>query len=379
MAIKIRCVDCKKKISIDEAFAGGVCRCPYCTAIVYVPDDAAVKKDKKGRAEKPKRRPTAPSRRPESPTTTSKPSRPESPMAISEDAADPMADTAIDAPLGADPMADTALDAPAGVDTLAETSLDIPNSTKPWKTASKTAEEKALAAAKKQANIPTAAPVKVQGIVAMVLSGLLVVMLSGMIYIAVIFTQPPIVETRPDDYNQTAFTQKDVPSIAGKIEITAPVIYCIDTSKPMAEVFDAAEQIVLVSIKSLKGGQFNVILIGEDDDKIMSPKPIASDPAGLTKAKEFIEIELCGEGDQVRALQAALAMDPKSVVILAKDNVRGLKGKVEAAFKTKSVPLHAVILGSKSRGLEDLAKATGGKSRAFTLSDLAAQAKRALK
>jgi len=36
MALKIRCTDCTKKISIDEAFAGGMCRCPYCKAIVAV-------------------------------------------------------------------------------------------------------------------------------------------------------------------------------------------------------------------------------------------------------------------------------------------------------------------------------------------------------
>ena len=36
MAIKIRCTECNKKVSIDEAFAGGMCRCPYCKAIVYV-------------------------------------------------------------------------------------------------------------------------------------------------------------------------------------------------------------------------------------------------------------------------------------------------------------------------------------------------------
>ena len=36
-AIKIRCSRCGKRISIDAAFAGGVCRCPYCTAINHVP------------------------------------------------------------------------------------------------------------------------------------------------------------------------------------------------------------------------------------------------------------------------------------------------------------------------------------------------------
>ncbi len=37
MAIKITCSKCSKRISIDEAFAGGVCRCPYCTTINDVP------------------------------------------------------------------------------------------------------------------------------------------------------------------------------------------------------------------------------------------------------------------------------------------------------------------------------------------------------
>ena len=35
--MKIRCTDCSKKISIDDAFAGGVCRCPYCSTLVFVP------------------------------------------------------------------------------------------------------------------------------------------------------------------------------------------------------------------------------------------------------------------------------------------------------------------------------------------------------
>jgi len=33
MAIRVRCSNCEKKIAIDEAFAGGVCRCPYCGAL----------------------------------------------------------------------------------------------------------------------------------------------------------------------------------------------------------------------------------------------------------------------------------------------------------------------------------------------------------
>lgn len=37
MAVKIRCSECRKKISVDEAFSGSMCRCPYCKSIVMVP------------------------------------------------------------------------------------------------------------------------------------------------------------------------------------------------------------------------------------------------------------------------------------------------------------------------------------------------------
>ncbi len=35
--MRIRCFDCRKKIQIDEAFAGGICRCPFCKSMISVP------------------------------------------------------------------------------------------------------------------------------------------------------------------------------------------------------------------------------------------------------------------------------------------------------------------------------------------------------
>lgn len=40
MTIRIKCQQCSRRISIDEAFAGGMCRCPYCKAITLVPESA---------------------------------------------------------------------------------------------------------------------------------------------------------------------------------------------------------------------------------------------------------------------------------------------------------------------------------------------------
>ncbi len=317
MAIKIRCVDCKKKISIDEAFAGGVCRCPYCTAIVYVPDDAGQKNDTKRRPETPKPRPKAPGARPESPTTAARTAKAETLVPV-------------------DTMAETAIDAPAPAKKPA-----------PLKTATQTEAEKAIVAARGQKNIPTAAPVKFQGIVAIILLVLMLGMLGGMVYLGIRLTKPPgdgfVPENDPKKTN--VFASTDFPSVAGKIKVTAPVVYLIDTSKPMGNAFEAAGNIVIASARSLKGGKFNVILVGEEKDKTLSPQPIASDPAGIAKAKAFITMELCGEADQARGLQAALAMKAKTVVLLACDDAPRAKDVAEGPFKAQSVKLHTIVLG----------------------------------
>ena len=395
MAIKIRCVDCKKKISIDEAFAGGVCRCPYCTAIVYVPDDAGKKKTKKSRAKTPARRPKTPGARPKAPAPAPAPSRPQAPAPVAGAAkvetpvpADTLADTAVETPAPVDTLADTAIDAPPTVDTLAETAIDAPapgtapapapaGTPAPQKPATQAQADKALAMAHGQKNIPVAAPVKFQGIVAIILLLLMIGMVGGGIYLAIEFTSPPIVDTTPEDYDNTAVTTREFPAVAGTIKVTAPIVYCIDTSKPMANFFEGAESIVIASAKSLKGGKFNVILLGEDEDKIMSEKPIAADAAGIKKAQAFIEMELCGLAEQARGVSKALEMGAKTVVLLATDSAMGAKDVAEGALKEKTVKLHTIALGRRSRGLEQMAKTTGGQHKKFTASDLAAHAIRA--
>ncbi len=54
MSIKVRCKNCRKKIAIDEGFAGGVCRCPYCGALAEVPGSAGdAGRDRPGRPDRP--------------------------------------------------------------------------------------------------------------------------------------------------------------------------------------------------------------------------------------------------------------------------------------------------------------------------------------
>ena len=72
MAVKIRCSECHKKISVDEAFAGSMCRCPYCKNIVLVPEFVGAEVGAAAGA-----RPSAPGRseRPSMPSSSGAPAR----------------------------------------------------------------------------------------------------------------------------------------------------------------------------------------------------------------------------------------------------------------------------------------------------------------
>ncbi len=84
MTIRVKCEKCRKKISVDEAFAGGVCRCPFCEAITYVPG---------GPMERQGARPAAPTSRPLSPTA--KPSAADTPGDAEVPVAVPVRHTAL--------------------------------------------------------------------------------------------------------------------------------------------------------------------------------------------------------------------------------------------------------------------------------------------
>lgn len=52
MAIILKCSQCQEQLEVDDAFAGGVCRCVHCGALSHVPLQS-VKLDKKGRPTSP--------------------------------------------------------------------------------------------------------------------------------------------------------------------------------------------------------------------------------------------------------------------------------------------------------------------------------------
>jgi len=315
MATRIRCRDCRKKISIDNAFAGGVCRCPYCAALVLVPNKG-VKAANGARPESPTGRPDAPASPPASPT---------------------------------DP-----------------------------------ADETAIAAAHGQTEIPTAKPVKLQGIISIILSVLIV----GMIIAFSILVgqhvakdiptskKPPESPPITADYGVTAFTiNSDHPAVAGDMKVATPVVYCIDVSDNMHQVIEYAGEIAKASLKSLDGAKFTVILLGEEADQAMSDQLIEADQAAQAKVRGFLTAEVFGAADLARGLRAALAAKPATIVLMARSTGMDTQElqTVAEEISTQGTCLLTIALDASAdaqKELADLARSTGGESRTFTAAEL---------
>jgi len=303
--MKIRCDDCRKKISVDDAFAGGVCRCPYCKAIVAVSGDS---------------------------TNVSHGARPDAPMDRSE------------------------------------------------------ARGAAPSAAVSEEEIPMARPVMIQGVVTIVLLGLLAVMLVVGMFLVVHLLgdsngdQPP--PPPPPAINTFGWS---VPStVAGDIKIEAPVVYVIDGGSSMGRMLDFALRMTRASVRSLKGDQkFNIVISMEEKDRILSPEDVGGGLAGDKKASEFIEQVVdagagYGASDLARAMDAATEKKPRTVVLFVSmkqvpdgqgPDGLGMAEKLKAA----GVKVVALSLNSDPSSIESAAKladTTGGVARSYLAGEL---------
>lgn len=318
MAIKIRCSECSKKISIDEAFAGGACRCPYCKAIVMVPGES-----RGGAAE----RPSAP--------------RP---------------------------------DAPGDA----------------------TAQAAAAAAALVPEDVPMADPVRIQSYVAVTLIALLIVaMIVGVVFVVIHLRggKTESVQT-PNELLQVAAPVNPLKptiegaSVAGDVKIAAPVVYVIDCGDSMNQMIDYSAKIVSVSVDSLKDDQkFTVIMALPETNSSRETAETVKLPAGAVMLKNAMvnggeagekealkfmmdleETRVGGKVDVTPAIKAALALNPKTVVVFTNKTIDGADALTEAAHKA-GASLATMAMGADDDvkvSLKKLADSTEGQSRAYT-------------
>jgi len=330
MAIRIRCTGCKKKISMDDAFAGGTCRCPYCKEIVLVGGTPT---------ESTAARPYAPVDRPDTPD--------EPPPSRESEAAEA---------------------APAG-----------------------------------PREVPMANPVRIQGVVTVVLMGLIVVMAACALWLGVMLSRHGadanvpfwgggvpaspspspspsgggnVVSPRPSASGTATpaptgsnpfVSPSEGPNAAG-VKIAAPVIYVLDGGGSMKNLFDYARYMTRLSVLSLgMGAKFNIVLCTQDGAKFLSPDYRPGAGPGDAAAKEFLMPDPQGSVDVEKGLELAIAKAPKTIVLLRRSEVGRAKEIADKA-KAAGVVIVAVGLGSDS-GAKDslsvLAGATGGQCVTF--------------
>ncbi len=318
--MKIRCTECHKRIAIDEAFAGGICRCPYCRALVPVPGTIDTTKNVL--------RPSAPGARPAAPGA----GRPAVPPA---GAPAPTPKKAV-------------VQAPGGpVD---------------------------------ESSIPEAQRVMLQGVTAMVMLGALVVLLGFGVWILVNAISPPAPRPGPGvtPTEKNPFLPKSHAAVADDVAIKAPVVYIVDGAGSMSldSALAYACRMTSASMQSLDGEQFSIVACQAKEDVVLPGAPVKSNKAGLSAAEMFlVSIEPNGMTDLGRAMQKALAFKPQTIVVLTRKGSQTLKPMAEATklAKVGLVVVSICATDSDAKSMTEFAKSVAGQCRTFDRSTLASQ------
>ena len=395
MATKIRCSECRKKISVDEAFAGSMCRCPYCKAIVMVPkpgDSTA-----KGLGSRPSRpttgRPSAPTARrgvsdgtglrnvvgsrPIVKDFETRPQRPGTPKIPAEKSAPDSA-------------------RPSPPQKSREELLEIPLS--PAIPQQKAAGEMVVDtvsvdasrfSAEQLAAIPTANPILFQGVVSLVLIVIMLLMTAACVYLGVrIFSKP--VESSPT-YIPTngTFEQTDLENpftaggsssvVCGNIPVDTPVVYCIDAGANMGEdMYPLARAAAFASIISLGDSRkFGIVMLQEDSTKLVGGEMLSGGWAGFRAIKgEMLPadgtggtIKIGGTTDLMLGVSKALSCKPKPKTIVMIISCRYIDNPrdIASTIKKAGAKLVLVMLGidnaEQINAAEVLVKEAGGNSQ----------------
>lgn len=308
MAIKIRCDECRKKISIDEAFIDGVCRCPYCKAIVPVIGDGMP--------------PAEPVERAETPGEI----------------------------------------------------LQTPES------AESTHHEP-------EQHVPTATPVKLQGILTIAMLVLVLLMIAGGVYMFIVYMN----QDERDSAGKAADTgqigngevvtlpnpfgvRPDTGMVAG-VEVDSPVVYIIDGGSSMREMFDYAAGIARASVLSLRSDQkFSLIVPVSVGQKIMPGGYHVGGKSGDAPVKEFL-LSLpgpFGATDLEGVIRTVISQKPGTIILLARKPVDEAKSLGEQA-KAADVRVVTISLDADSdvgESFAELASGSDGESLEFSFSDL---------
>ncbi len=331
MAITIECSGCKKRISVDEAFAGGMCRCPYCKEIVEVP--SAGGGSQVARPDRPVRRAPAPAVR----TTPQEPP------------------PGVKAPPASRPVDGSGHREIPTAKPVRNTGLMI-------------------------------------GLLAL-LAGLTVAALVGVFYIqsradrqegdspedGVVDSQgdvdlpgPPVRQANP------FIIAAGASAVAGDIDIQPPVAYVLDAGGSMRWVFGYAVELAAVSVGSLPADAEFGLLVSRDPAEggaVDMTEGLTGAGAGSAEKvrSKLEELPPSGATSETlpKAIRRAMALQPATIVLVAGKSVED--DALAGDLKSAGVRLVALTIDAYLEVEENhaaLVKATGGVQRSFSDSKL---------
>ncbi len=434
MAVKVRCSDCKKQIAVDEAFAGSMCRCPYCKSIIMVPAKHELEINQT-RSSRPQKRPDkpgghrtkkkrglfatrkgkeqnvvgaspiidksdipiprfAPGRSSVDQHSRSRPTRDEKPSAGGALSggnkpaglpivggsglkgtirpAEEKAATSSDQAEALTSLAGSGLAAEAegaaGAEILEAAHVDASNFS-----------DDQLAA------IPTANPVRMQGILSLILIAVAIVIVGLCIYFgismltqknktAVIYKNDAQAVTPTPKANANPFIVGSISTVCGDTKIIPPVVYCVDADARLAAggLFTFARDVIRASVLSIPADEsFGVVVAQDSGPKFLKGKMLPGGKVGNDEINNSLngttdggEVEIGGRSDLTKALSLALEQKPKTLVLIIsrrKIDDPDETGKMIARTGTKLV---LVVLGYENSfqaaSYRAFAKSAGG-------------------
>ena len=313
--INITCTSCKKVLSIDDAFAGGVCRCQFCGTIQTVPAKASSQKAAAGAAKGPKT-------------------------------------------LFENKARSAGTGSGSGLDDLADV------------VQSSGLSDSRL---RKQPPSPPPRPTNLIPLLGLAAAVILVLLVVVLVLLFRSSASPktgsgPEADSAIPDHSAPANLPNPAPSFCGAPIDSSVVVYVIDNGSSSADVLDPMESAMFKSIESLgPDRQFQILFWNPETETY----PTARQPAFAVKdnieaaRKRLQDVTAAGSTDPLASLQRAFADDPGQIMLITAkagdlddslvDQVMKLRGPSKAridCFAVNGVP------GDKV--LAKIAAATGG-------------------
>ena len=338
--ISLTCTNCRTVLTIDDAFAGGVCRCQHCGTIQTVPTHL------RGSA----------NRAPGAPVAASAAGQKPQKAIFSRERAN---ESGVRVSTGLDELAEIVASSGFGsagsglrAGRLRQTSQSTPA---------------------RPASRPMALWLSIAG-------GVIVVLLILVIWLAMGRSSPhgaqAVAETTSVPANPIDTPRLTGPHFCG-IKLDAPVvIYLIDRGSATADVFDALKEATYKSVESLGAERkFQVIFWSNgQDDSYPAGLPAYARPDNVGACRRAMEdVSAFGQTDPSSALKRAIANKADTIVFVTGKGLELDAGLVQQTLQIRktNAKIHTVAIGDlESPVLKEIAAKTGGEYKTVSASML---------